>query len=145
MFLNIAAPEIVLGTSLLSFFVLINFPLGLVRIFVAHVMFNVAFVAVTVRARLSGFHREIDDAAADLYATPWQAFWRVTLPLIWPGILADALLAFALSIDDFVITNFVAGITLNILVNRRRRISTAGARGTRTTSRAPGTPVPTAG
>jgi spermidine/putrescine transport system permease protein len=112
MFLNIAAPEIVLGASLLSFFVLINFPLGLGSIFVAHVMFNIAFVAVTVRARLAGFHREIEEAAQDLYANPWQTFVRVTLPLIWPGILAGALLAFALSIDDFVITNFVAGQTV---------------------------------
>jgi ABC-type spermidine/putrescine transport system permease subunit II len=75
-------------------------------------MFNIAFVAVTVRARLAGFHREIEEAAQDLYANPWQTFVRVTLPLIWPGILAGALLAFALSIDDFVITNFVAGQTV---------------------------------
>jgi spermidine/putrescine transport system permease protein len=109
MFLNIAAPEIVLGASLLSFFVLINFPLGLFSVFVAHVMFNIAFVAVTVRARLAGFHREIEEAAQDLYADSIQTFLRVTLPLIWPGILAGALLAFALSIDDFVTTNFVAG------------------------------------
>ena len=109
MFLNIAAPEIVLGAALLSFFVLTNFPLGLLSIFVSHVMFNIAFVAVTVRARLAGFHREIEEAAQDLYADPLQTFLRVTLPLIWPGILAGGLLAFALSIDDFVTTNFVAG------------------------------------
>jgi spermidine/putrescine transport system permease protein len=111
MFLNIAAPEIVLGASLLSFFVLTNFPLGLGSIFVAHVMFNIAFVAVTVRARLAGFSRETEEAAQDLYANPWQTFLKVTLPLIWPGILAGGLLAFALSIDDFVTTNFVAGQT----------------------------------
>ncbi len=109
MFMNIAAPEIVLGAALLSFFVLINFPQGLMSIFIAHVMFNIAFVAIVVRARLSGFHREIEEAAQDLYANAWQTFTRVTLPLIWPGILAGALLAFALSIDDFVTTNFVAG------------------------------------
>jgi spermidine/putrescine transport system permease protein len=109
MFLNIAAPEIVLGAALLSFFVLVDLPRGLLSVFIAHVMFNIAYVAVTVRARLSGFHREIEEAAADLYANARQTFLRVTLPLIWPGILAGALLAFALSIDDFVITNFVAG------------------------------------
>ena len=112
MFLNIAAPEIVLGASLLSLFVLTNFPLGLLSIFLAHVMFNIAFVAVTVRARLAGFHREIEEAAQDLYADPLQTFTHVTLPLIWPGIMAGALLAFALSIDDFVTTNFVAGQTV---------------------------------
>ncbi|TMK34053.1 MAG: ABC transporter permease [Actinobacteria bacterium] len=112
MFLNIAAPEIVLGAALLSFFVLINFQQGLLSIFVAHVMFNIAFVAIVVRARLSGFNREIEEAAQDLYADAVQTFIKVTLPLIWPGILAGALLAFALSIDDFVTTNFVAGQTV---------------------------------
>ena len=112
MFMNIAAPEIVLGAALLSFFVLLNFPMGLLSIFVAHVMFNIAFVAIVVRARLSGFNREIEEAAQDLYADAVQTFIKVTLPLIWPGILAGALLAFALSIDDFVTTNFVAGQTV---------------------------------
>jgi spermidine/putrescine transport system permease protein len=112
MFMNIAAPEIVLGAALLSFFVLLNFPMGLLSIFVAHVMFNIAFVAIVVRARLSGFHREIEEAAHDLYANPWETFLKVTLPLIWPGIVAGGLLAFALSIDDFVTTNFVAGQTV---------------------------------
>jgi spermidine/putrescine transport system permease protein len=112
MFMNIAAPEIVLGAAMLSFFVLVNFPQGLLSIFIAHVMFNIAFVAIVVRARLSGFHREIEEAAQDLYANPWETFTKVTLPLIWPGILAGALLAFALSIDDFVTTNFVAGQTV---------------------------------
>jgi spermidine/putrescine transport system permease protein len=112
MFMNIAAPEIVLGAALLSFFVLLQFPMGLLSIFVAHVMFNIAFVAIVVRARLSGFHREIEEAAQDLYANAWVTFSKVTLPLIWPGILAGGLLAFALSIDDFVTTNFVAGQTV---------------------------------
>ena len=110
--MNIAAPEIVLGAALLSFFVLINFHQGLQSIFIAHVMFNIAFVAIVVRARLAGFHREIEEAAQDLYANAWQTFLKVTLPLIWPGILAGGLLAFALSIDDFVTTNFVAGQTV---------------------------------
>jgi spermidine/putrescine transport system permease protein len=109
MFLNIAAPEIVMGAALLSFFVTLNIPRGFDTILIAHVMFNIAFVVVTVRARLSGFDRAMEEAAQDLGAGPWTTFQKVTLPLIWPGILAGALLAFALSIDDFVITNFVAG------------------------------------
>ena len=112
LFLNIAAPEIVLGAGLLAFFALLNTPRGLLTIFIAHVMFNIAFVAVTVRARLAGYGRELEEAAQDLYAGPVETFVKVTLPIIWPGILAGALLAFALSIDDFVITNFVAGQTL---------------------------------
>jgi spermidine/putrescine transport system permease protein len=109
MFLNIAAPEIVMGAALLSFFVTLNVPRGFATILISHVMFNIAFVVVTVRARLAGFDREIEEAAQDLFAGPWATFQRITLPLIFPGILAGALLAFALSIDDFVITNFVAG------------------------------------
>jgi len=111
LFANISAPEIVLGASLLSLFVSFGVPRGIGTIIAAHVMFNIAYVAVTVRARLAGFDRHLEEAAQDLYATPWKTFWRVTLPLIYPGILAGALLAFALSIDDFVITNFNAGST----------------------------------
>jgi spermidine/putrescine transport system permease protein len=111
LFLNIAAPEIVLGASLLSLFITFGVPRGLFTIIIAHVMFNIAFVAITVRARLSGFDRAVEEAAQDLGATPWVTFWRVTFPMIFPGILAGALLAFALSIDDFIITNFVAGST----------------------------------
>jgi spermidine/putrescine transport system permease protein len=109
LFANIAAPEIVLGASLLSLFITFGVPRGLVTIVIAHVMFNIAYVAVTVRARMAGFDRALEEAAQDLGANPWQTFMRVTLPLIYPGILAGALLAFALSIDDFIITNFVAG------------------------------------
>ncbi|HEY3209677.1 MAG TPA: ABC transporter permease [Actinomycetota bacterium] len=109
MFMNISAPEIVLGASLLSLFITFGVPRGLLTIVIAHVMFNIAYVAVTVRARLSGFDRSLEEAAQDLGASPWATFVRVTLPLIFPGILAGALLAFALSIDDFVITNFNAG------------------------------------
>jgi spermidine/putrescine transport system permease protein len=111
LFLNISAPEIVLGASLLSLFVSFGVPRGIVTIIIAHVMFNIAYVAVTVRARLAGFDRSLEEAAGDLGAGPWTTFTRVTLPLIWPGILAGALLAFALSIDDFIITNFNAGTT----------------------------------
>jgi spermidine/putrescine transport system permease protein len=111
LFMNISAPEIVLGASLLSLFVSFGVPRGILTIVIAHVMFNIAYVAVTVRARLTGFDRHLEEAAQDLGAGPWITFARVTLPLIWPGILAGALLAFALSIDDFVITNFNAGTT----------------------------------
>jgi len=109
MFMNISAPEIVLGASLLSLFITFGVPRGMVTIIIAHVMFNIAYVTVTVRARLAGFNRSLEEAAQDLGAGPWTTFWRVTFPIIFPGILAGGLLAFALSIDDFVITNFNAG------------------------------------
>jgi spermidine/putrescine transport system permease protein len=109
MFANIAAPEIVLGASLLGFYITIGLNTGFVTLLIAHVMFCVAYVTITVRARLSGFDPMLEQAAQDLGATPWVTFWKVTLPLIFPGILAGALLAFALSIDDFVTSNFVAG------------------------------------
>jgi len=111
MFLNIAAPEIVLGASLLSLFITFGVPRGMLTIVIAHVMFNIAFVTIIVRARLAGFDLAVEEAARDLGATPWVTFWKVTFPIIFPGILAGALLAFALSIDDFIITNFVAGST----------------------------------
>jgi spermidine/putrescine transport system permease protein len=111
MFLNIAAPEIVLGASLLSLFITFGIPRGMLTIIIAHVMFNIAFVTITVRARLAGFDLAVEEAARDLGATPWVTFWKVTFPIIFPGILAGALLAFALSVDDFIITNFVAGST----------------------------------
>jgi len=109
LFLNIAAPEIVLGASLLSLFVTFGIPRNMLTIVIAHVMFTVAYVAITVRTRLAGFDRSLEEAAQDLGAGPWETFRLVTLPLIFPGVLAGALLAFALSIDDFVITNFNAG------------------------------------
>jgi spermidine/putrescine transport system permease protein len=111
-FLDIAAPSVVVGASLLSFFISLNIPRGLATILIAHVAFNVAFVTVVVRARVVGLDRALDRAAADLGATPWTAFWKVTFPLILPGIVAGALLAFAMSIDDFIITDFVAGQTV---------------------------------
>ena len=109
LFANIAAPEIVLGAALLSFFVSAGIPRGLGTIVIAHVMFNIAYVAITVRARLSGFDLSVEEAARDLGAHPFTTFRLVTLPIIFPGILAGALLVFALSIDDFVITSFNAG------------------------------------
>jgi spermidine/putrescine transport system permease protein len=94
---------------LLSLFVASEAPLGLTTILVSHVAFSVAFVAVTVRARVYGLGRTLEDAAQDLFATPISTFFRVTLPLILPGVLAGFLLAFVLSLDDFVITSFVRG------------------------------------
>jgi spermidine/putrescine transport system permease protein len=112
MFANIAAPEIVLGASLLGFYITLNLDRGFSTLLIAHVMFCVAYVTITVRARLSGFDPMLEQAAQDLGATPWVTFWKITLPLIFPGILAGALLAFSLSIDDFVTSNFVAGQTV---------------------------------
>ena len=89
----------------------IFFPLGLMTILIAHVMFNISYVVVTIKARLAGFDRRLEEAAMDLGANEWTTFWRVTFPLIFPGILAAAVLAFSLSIDDFVITSFVSGTT----------------------------------
>jgi spermidine/putrescine transport system permease protein len=109
MFLNIAAPEIVLGASLLGLFVTINVARGFITLLLAHVAFSIAYVTITVRARLAGFDRSLEEAAADLGANPWTTFQKITLPIIMPGILAGALMAFALSIDDFVTSNFVSG------------------------------------
>ncbi len=108
-FLPMSSPEIVLGASLLTLFLNRSVALGFATILIAHVMFNISYVVVTVKARLIGFDRHLEEAAMDLGANGWTTFTRVTLPLIFPGILAAALLAFALSVDDFVITNFVAG------------------------------------
>jgi len=111
-FLPIATPEIVLGASLLSLFVSVGVARGIATITIAHIMFNISFVIVTVRARIAGFNRALEEAAMDLGADEWTTFRKVTLPLIFPGILAAALLAFALSIDDFVITQFTSGQTV---------------------------------
>jgi spermidine/putrescine transport system permease protein len=111
-FLPMATPEVVLGASLLSMFVAIGFARDITTITIAHVMFNISYVVVTVRARLAGFDRSLEEAAMDLGANEWATFRKVTFPLIFPGILAAALLAFALSIDDFVITLFTAGQTV---------------------------------
>ena len=112
LFSAIAAPEIVLGAALLSLFITLGIPRGYVTILIAHVMFSIGFVAVTVRARLAGFDESVVEAARDLGAGHFKAFRTVTLPLIYPGIIAGGLLAFALSIDDFIITSFNSGQTL---------------------------------
>ena len=111
-FIPLATPEVVLGAALLSMFLNFQVGPGFETILIAHIMFNLSFVVVTVRSRLIGFDRSLEEAAQDLGATPWQTFRLVTLPLIMPGVVSAALLAFALSIDDFVITNFNAGSTV---------------------------------
>jgi spermidine/putrescine transport system permease protein len=107
-----ATPEVVIGASLLSMFVYYSFALGFSTLLIAHVMFSISFVVVVVRSRLIGFDRNLEEAAADLGASPLTTFRTVTLPLLAPGIVAAALLAFALSIDDFVISNFNSGTTV---------------------------------
>ncbi len=131
-FLPMSTPEIVLGTSLLTLFIAHGpvgrscpraslYPLGMPTILIAHVMFNISFVVVTVRARLLGFPRHLEEAARDLYADDWTTFWKVTFPLILPGVIAAALLAFSLSIDDYVITAFTAGQTVDVPAVHLRR------------------------
>lgn len=107
--LPLTSPEVVLGSSLATLFLSRGISFGMVTVIIAHVMFQVSFVAVTLRARIRGFDWSLEQAAMDLGATPRRAFWKVTFPLILPGILAAALLSFALSIDDFIITFFNAG------------------------------------
>ena len=109
MYIPIVIPEVVMGISLLVFFVLINLKLGLFTITLAHIAFNIPFVALVVRARLHGYDNSIDEAAMDLGANEMTTFWRVTLPTIMPGVLSGAMLAFTLSLDDYVITYFTAG------------------------------------
>jgi spermidine/putrescine transport system permease protein len=106
-----ATPEVVIGAALLSMFVYYAVAPGFNTLLIAHVMFSISFVVIVVRSRLIGFDRDLEEAAADLGATPLAAFRTVTLPLLAPGILAAAMLAFALSIDDFVISNFNSGQT----------------------------------
>ena len=107
-----ATPEVVIGAALLSMFIYSSVALGFSTLLIAHVMFSISFVVVVVRSRLIGFDRHLEEAAADLGATPLTTFRTVTLPLLAPGVVAAALLAFALSIDDFVISNFNSGTTL---------------------------------
>jgi spermidine/putrescine transport system permease protein len=120
-FLPMSTPEVVLGASLLTLFISTTklpfipdgllYPLSIRTIFIAHVMFNISYVVVTVKARLQGFPRHLEEAAMDLGATEWVTFWRVTFPLILPGVVAAGLLAFSLSIDDYVITALTSGQT----------------------------------
>jgi spermidine/putrescine transport system permease protein len=119
-FLPMSTPEIVLGASLLTTFVAsvqlplpegLVFPLSIRTVLIAHIMFNISYVVVTVKARLANFPRHLEEAAMDLGANEWTTFWKVTFPLILPGVVAAALLAFSLSIDDYVITAFTSGQT----------------------------------
>jgi spermidine/putrescine transport system permease protein len=112
LFANIAAPEVVLGAALLSLFLTLGIPRGYWTIVVAHVMFSLAYVAITVRARMAGLDPSLEEASRDLGAGPVTTFFKVTLPMIMPGVVAGALLAFALSIDDYIITSFNAGNTV---------------------------------
>ncbi len=112
LFANVAAPEIALGAAVLSLFITLGIPRGYVTIVIAQVMFDIVYVAITVRARMASFDRSLEEAARDLGAGAWTTFRLVTLPQILPGVVAGGLLAFALSIDDFVITQFNAGQTL---------------------------------
>lgn len=123
--LPLTTPEIVLGASLYQLFLARNVTLGFSTIVVAHIMFCVSFVALTVKARVRGFDWTLEDAAMDLGTTPWRTFRKVTFPLILPGILAAALLSFALSLDDYIITDFTKGeyVTFPIQVNNQFRIS----------------------
>jgi len=108
-FFPMATPEVVMGSSLLALFVNMRFPLGFSAILIAHIMFLISYVVVTVKARLAGLDPRLEQAAMDLYANERTTFWRITFPLVLPGIAAAGLLAFALSFDDFIITNFNAG------------------------------------
>lgn len=108
-FLPMATPEIVMGSSLLTLFISAGVDLGFGTIVIAHVMFCISFVVVTVKARLAGLDPRLQEAAMDLYATPWATFRRVTLPLVMPGIVSAALLGFSLSFDDYIITTFNSG------------------------------------
>ena len=109
LYIPVIIPEVVMGISLLAFFALIKMTLGLTTIALSHIAFNIPFVTLVVRARLHGFDKAIEEAAMDLGANELITFWRVTLPTIMPGVLAGALLAFTLSLDDYVITYFTAG------------------------------------
>ncbi len=112
LFLPMATPEVVMGSSILALFLALRFSLGMVTLLIAHILFNISYVVVTVKARLQGFDRHLEEAAMDLYANEWETFRRVTLPMIMPGVFAAFLLAFALSFDDFIISNFNSGQTV---------------------------------
>lgn len=109
LFANVAAPEIAMGTGLLSLFLTLGIPRGYWTVVIAHVMFDIVYVAITVQARMAAYDRSLEEAAADLGAKPLTTFRLVTLPVLMPGVIAGALLAFALSVDDFIITEFNAG------------------------------------
>lgn len=125
LFLPMATPEVVLGAGLAAQFLTAGVEKGLVTLILAHTMFCVSFVVVTVRARVATLDPALEEAGRDLYASPAQVFWRITFPLLIPGIIAASLLSFALSFDDFIITNFNAGAAVTF----PRYVYTAAARG----------------
>ena len=126
-FMPMATPEVVMGSSLLTLFVSIGIPLGRTTILIAHIMFCLSYVVVTVKARIAGLDPRLEQAAADLYANEFQTFRRITLPLVAPGIAAGALLAFSLSFDDYIVTNFNAS---NASITFPMYVWGAAARGT---------------
>lgn len=125
LFLPMATPEVVLGAGLAAQFLTAGVEKGLLTVILAHTMFCVSFVVVTVRARVATLDPALEEAGRDLYASPAEVFWRITFPLLIPGIIAAALLSFALSFDDFIITNFNAGPAVTF----PRYVYTAAARG----------------
>jgi spermidine/putrescine transport system permease protein len=125
LFLPMATPEIVLGTGLAAEFLTAGVPKGIGTVILAHTMFCISFVVVTVRARVASLDPAMEEAGRDLYASPGQVFWRVTFPLLLPGIIAAALLSFALSFDDFIITTFNSGA----FVTFPKYLYTAAAKG----------------
>jgi len=110
--LPLTSPEVVMGASLLTLFLSMGWATGFITVIIAHVAFEISFIAMTVRARIRGFDWTLEDASLDLGAGPTRTFFKVTLPLIVPGIVAAAMLSFALSLDDFIITYFVSGSTV---------------------------------
>jgi spermidine/putrescine transport system permease protein len=112
LFLPMATPEVVMGSAVLALFLTLRFNLGFTTLLITHILFNISYVVVTVKARLQGFDRHLEEAAMDLYANEWETFRRVTLRMIMPGVFAAFLLAFALSFDDFIISNFNSGQTV---------------------------------
>ncbi len=125
LFLPMATPEVVLGAGLAAQFLTAGVPKGVGTIILAHIMFCISFVVVTVRARVAGLDPAIEEAGRDLYASPGQVWWRITFPLLLPGIVSAALLSFALSFDDFIITNFNSGAASTF----PKYVYTAAARG----------------
>lgn len=124
-FLPMATPEVVLGAGLAAEFLTAGVPKGIGTIIIAHTLFCLSFVVVTVRARVQSLDPALEEAGRDLYASPWQVWWRITFPLLLPGIVAAALLSFALSFDDFIITNFNSGPAVTF----PKYVYTAAARG----------------
>ncbi|HET8958212.1 MAG TPA: ABC transporter permease [Microcella sp.] len=124
-FLPLTTPEVVLGAGLAAQFLQAGVPKGLGTVIIAHALFCLSFVIVTVRARVAGLDPALEEAGRDLYGSPQQVFWRITFPLLLPGIIAAALLSFALSFDDFIITNFNRGAEVTF----PSFIYTAAARG----------------